>query len=90
MKMGRKSALLTRTTTVSGKKTMIQVIHFKTSMFDLSKEDVNPINPIYGISLLEWLSNELNGELEITEPEAEDWGWYSELEYEGNNYLIGA
>lgn len=69
---------------------MNQAIHFKTSMFDVSKERDNPINPIYGISLLEWLRSELEGKIEITEPDAEDWGWYSELEFEGNNYLIGA
>ena len=69
---------------------MNQAIHFKTSMFDVSKEKKNPINPIYGISLLEWLREELEGKLEITEPDAEDWGWYSELEYQGNRYLIGA
>jgi len=59
-------------------------------MFDVSKEKENPINPIYGISLLAWLKSELAGTIEITEPDAEDWGWYSELEFEGNNYLIGA
>ncbi|MCE2594389.1 hypothetical protein K6Y31_06135 [Motilimonas cestriensis] len=69
---------------------MNQAIHFKTSMFDVSKEKENPINPIYGISLLAWLKSELAGKIEITEPDAEDWGWYSELEFEGNNYLIGA
>ncbi len=69
---------------------MNQAIHFKTSMFDVSKEKENPINPIYGISLLEWLREELKGKLEITEPDAEDWGWYSELEFQGNSYLIGA
>lgn len=45
---------------------MNQAIHFKTSMFDVSKERENPINPIYGVSLLEWLRNELKGNLEIT------------------------
>ena len=69
---------------------MNQTIHFKTSMFDVSKEKENPMNPIYGLSLLEWLREELKGEHELTEPDAEDWGWYSELEYEGNIYLIGA
>jgi len=69
---------------------MNQAIHFKTSLFDVSKEKENPINPIYGISLLEWLREELEEKLDITEPDAEDWGWYSELEYQGNNYLIGA
>ena len=69
---------------------MNQAIHFKTSIFDVSKEARNPINPIYGRSLLEWLRAELKGKLEITEPEAEDWGWCSELEYQGRRYLIGA
>ena len=69
---------------------MNHAIHFKTSMFDVSKERDNPINPIYGISLLEWLRSELEGKIEITEPDAEDWGWYSELEFEGNSYLVGA
>ena len=62
---------------------MNQAIHFKTSMFDILKEKKNPINPIHGLSLLEWLRKKLEGKIEITEPEAEDWGWYSELEYEG-------
>jgi len=69
---------------------MNQAIHFETLMFDVSKERDNPINPIYGISLLEWLKSELEGKIEISEPDAEDWGWYSELEFEGGNYLIGA
>lgn len=69
---------------------MNKAIHFKTSMFDVSKERENPINPIYGISLLEWLKKELEEEFNITKPEAEDWGWYSELQYGGNTYLIGA
>ena len=65
-------------------------IHFKTSMFDVSKEKENPFNQIYGISLLLWLREELKGKVDISEPDAEDWGWYSELELQGNNYLIGA
>jgi len=69
---------------------MNEAIHFKTSMFDVSKEKENPINPIYGRSLLEWLREKLEAKMDITEPDAEDWGWFSELEYEGNNYLIGA
>lgn len=69
---------------------MKQVIEFKTSMFDVSKEEENPINPIYGLSLLEWLRIKLEGKIDITEPDAEDWGWSSELEYEDKSYLIGA
>lgn len=59
-------------------------------MFDVSQERKNPINPIYGISLLLWLKQELKDKVKITEPDAEDWGWYSELEWDGNNYLIGS
>lgn len=69
---------------------MNESIYFRTSLFDVTEEKENPINPIYGISLLEWLRAGLANELVITEPDAEDWGWYSELEYEGSNYLIGA
>jgi hypothetical protein len=69
---------------------MNQAIYFKTAMFDVSAERENPINPIYGLSLLVWLKNELRGKMELTEPDAEDWGWYCELEYRGQTYLIGA
>lgn len=69
---------------------MNQAIYFKTSLFDVSKEKENPINPIYGLSLLQWLIKELTGKLAISKPKAEDWGWCSELEYEGNRYLIGS
>jgi len=69
---------------------MNKAIHFTTSMFDVTKEKENPINPIYGISLLLWLQDKLNGTLEIPEPDAEDWGWYSEVEFGDNIYLIGA
>ena len=65
-------------------------IGFKTSKFDVSKEDENPINPIYGQSLLIWLEKELPTELCFDEPDAEDWGWYSLLEWKGREYLVGA
>ena len=69
---------------------MDKAIYFKTSIFDVSNEKENPINPIYGYTLLEWLRDRLKDKIKITDPDAEDWGWYSELEYLGNNYLIGA
>ena len=69
---------------------MIKVLHFKTALFDVTKEKENPYNPIHGISLLDWLREELKGQLEITEPDAEDWGWYSEIEFDDNTYLIGS
>ena len=65
-------------------------ISFKTSMFDVSKENKNPVNPIYGESLLKWLKQELDSEFEITEPDAEDWGWYSYITWNNRQYMIGA
>jgi len=69
---------------------MNKAIYFKTARFDVSKEIENPINPIYGISLLEWLYESLKGTFEITEPSAEDWGWYCYIKFNNNNYLIGS
>ena len=69
---------------------MNHVISFKTSKFDVTKEPENPINPIFGKSLLDWLKTKLSSELNLTEPDAEDWGWYSTLKWEGREYLIGA
>jgi len=65
-------------------------IEFKTSKFDVSKEDENPNNPIYGQSLLIWLEKEVSDELNFDEPDAEDWGWYSHIEWKGRKYLVGA
>jgi hypothetical protein len=65
-------------------------ISFKTSKFDVSNENKNPINPIYGESLLKWLKLELGSAHEITEPDAEDWGWYSNITWKGREYMLGA
>jgi len=66
------------------------MIRFVTNKFDVSKETENPINPIYGESLLNWLQKRLKGKKEITEPDAEDWGWYSFMEWEGRSYMLGS
>jgi hypothetical protein len=65
-------------------------ISFKTSKFDVSTENKNPINPIYGESLLKWLKQELDSEFEITEPDAEDWGWYNYITWNNRQYMLGA
>lgn len=69
---------------------MHYIISFKTVKFDVSKETENPINPIYGHSLLDWLKDQLAEKVEIESPEAEDWGWYSFLEWENCSYMLGA
>ncbi|MFK8027451.1 MAG: hypothetical protein AB8C40_05260 [Gammaproteobacteria bacterium] len=59
-------------------------------MFDSSQEDENPINPIYGQSVLKWIKEKTSGLVQMNEPTTEDWGWYSYAEWEGRKYLIGA
>jgi len=65
-------------------------ISFRTNRFYVSKEDENPVNPIYGQSLILWLKGNLPDELAITDPETEDWGWYSYVTWKKRRYLIGA
>ena len=65
------------------------VITFRTSRFDPGSEPPNPINPIAGYSVLVWLRTSLSS-LDFSEPDTEDWGWYSTVEFEGLSYLVGA
>jgi len=65
-------------------------ITFTSSKFDVTKEDENPINPIYGQSLLLWLKDKVSDTVELDVPDAEDWGWYSAIEWKGRLYLLGA
>lgn len=69
---------------------MHYMIRFKSSNFDVTQEDENPINPIYGQSLLAWAREKLAGELELEEPDAEDWGWYTYTSFNGRSYMLGA
>jgi hypothetical protein len=69
---------------------MNPVIHFQSRLFDVSKEPVNPINPIRGASLLDWFHANAVANFEMTAPESEDWGWYSSVDWEGRTYMIGA
>ena len=69
---------------------MAGVISLTTKLLDVSTERPNEINPIHGESLLLWLAERARGRVAISEPEAEDWGWCSELVWEGRRYLLGA
>lgn len=69
---------------------MARVIRFMTDKFDVSKERPNPINPIAGESLLIWLRERAELRAQLTEPDAEDWGWYSFVNWNGREYLLGA
>ena len=70
---------------------MAFVIAFRTARFDVSTESPNPINPIAGESVLNWLRPVLvEAGYRSTQPGTEDWGWYMDVEGPGGVYLVGA
>ena len=69
---------------------MHPVIRFQSRLFNLAAEPKNPINPIHGWSLLEWLRTRVPTGLEMSAPDAEDWGWYAGANWQGRSYMIGA
>ena len=69
---------------------MTRVVRFTTAKFDVSKERPNPINPIPGESLLLWLRDQARPGVAVSEPDAEDWGWYSHVEWKGRKYMLGS
>ena len=69
---------------------MAAVIRFTTNAFDITRERRNPINPIYGESLLLCLRQKTMGRIPIARPEPEDWGWYADIDWNGRSYMLGA
>ena len=69
---------------------MARVIRFNTSKFDVSQERPNPINPIAGESLLLWLREQAKPHVMLSEPDTEDWGWYSVVDWKGREYMLGS
>jgi hypothetical protein len=69
---------------------MPAVIRFNTSKFDVARERPNPINPIFGESLLLWLKQALEPAHKVDTPEPEDWGWYANLVWEGQRFMLGS
>jgi hypothetical protein len=70
---------------------MAHLISFRTRKFDVSKETPNPINPIAGQGVLNWLKGRLNSTpWNATTPDTEDWGWYIYVKNEGTSYMVGA
>ena len=69
---------------------MAHVISFDTAKFDLTAEPPNPINPIAGVSVLHWLREALADGYVVSEPAAEDWGWYVDVTRGESVYLVGA
>ena len=66
------------------------VVRFTTGLFDVANERPNDINPIHGESLLLWLAEKLKGHVAVPVPQAEDWGWYVDIEWNGRSYTLGA
>jgi hypothetical protein len=69
---------------------MAHLISFDSSRYDLAAEPPNPINPIAGVSVLHWLRETLGDGYAVSEPDAEDWGWYVDVTRAGAVYLVGA
>ena len=69
---------------------MAHLLTFQSPMFDPAKEPPNPINPIPGHAVLQWLKTVLENQgVSVTAIDAEDWGWYFEAKLE-DKYLVGA
>ena len=70
---------------------MAHLVTFATDKFDISSEEPNDFNPIAGQALLRWLGAQfVSAGFKTTEPEAEDWGWYINVEGSTGTYLVGA
>ena len=70
---------------------MPHLISFRSPRFDPTAETPNPINPIAGQAVLNWLRAELaKAQYTSTEPATEDWGWYINVEGGGGSYMVGA
>ena len=70
---------------------MPHLVSFRSTRFDPTAETQNPINPIAGQAVLNWLRAELaKAQYTSTEPDTEDWGWYINVEGGGASYMVGA
>jgi hypothetical protein len=64
---------------------------FETNRFNLSETKDHFINPCcFGEDVAAWLRGELiKRNIEVIEPDQEDWGWYIEAKHEGRSYFVG-
>jgi hypothetical protein len=69
---------------------MHYIVTFETAQFALAAEKPNPINPIHGISVGEWLLARLpEAVIPSGKIEAEDWGWAVDVTYAKFSYMFG-
>ncbi len=70
---------------------MAHLVTFRTAAFDPRVEPANPYNPIAGHAVLGWLVHALRAAgYQAGDPDAEDWGWYTNVSAPGAAYLVGA
>ena len=70
---------------------MAQLITFKSSTFDVAREAPNPVNPIFGESVVNWLRAALReAGYEVSDAAPEDWGWYIDVRRGPDLYFVGA
>lgn len=70
---------------------MAHIISFKTAKFDPSKEKANPIKPVAGAGVLEWIRAALKDTpYTATLPVAKDSGWCMDVRREKAVYMVGA
>lgn len=70
---------------------MAHVISFKTGKFDPSKEKANPIKPIAGLGVLEWIRAALKDTpYTATIPDAVDTGWSMDVMRDKASYMVNA
>jgi hypothetical protein len=65
-------------------------ITFQTDRFDPRAERENPINPIAGEAVLNWLGQQLAPAFSLSAAEPEDWGWCCSVSSGETVYLVGA
>jgi len=66
------------------------VLKFRNSNLTTWATASSNVRKIFYVILLDWLRKKVIGKVQITEPDAADWGWYSYLSWNGRDYLIGA
>lgn len=69
---------------------MAYLVTFESASLDPSTESENPINPIRGSTVLDWLSEHcFVAPIECTKPAPEDWGWYVYVTDGDDTYMVG-
>ena len=70
---------------------MAHLITFKSGKFDVSGETPNPVNPIFGESVVNWLGAALRQSgYQASDAAPEDWGWYIDVRRGQDLYFVGA